>query len=178
MFNIESKIRRTAHEFDYAEPPAGHEAVFRSKLRAQSRKGIGFYLRQSFLLKVAALFFIGVSIPVIYYLVADYSNTEPYPIELTETQSFYNQLADQKLAELQQLAKANPSAAETVKVAKKEMDTLNSETELLKQQYLSSGKDQRVFDAFVFNLKSTVNLLETLLANAQPIPLSATGIKH
>jgi hypothetical protein len=58
------------------------------------------------------------------------------------------------------------------------MDTLNSETELLKQQYLSSGKDQRVFDAFVFNLKSTVNLLETLLANAQPIPLSATGIKH
>lgn len=177
MFNIESKIRRSAADFDYAEPPLGHELLFRSKLRAQSRKGLRHFLRQSFLLKVAALFFIGLSIPGIYYLVNSNSGLKALPSELTETQSFYNQLADQKLAELQQLAKTNPSAAETVKVAQKEMDTLKSETELLKQQYLTSGKDQRVFDAFVFNLKSTVNLLETLLANSQAIPLTATHIK-
>jgi hypothetical protein len=176
MFNIESKIRRSVNEFDFAEPPIGHEALFKSKLRKQSGKSLSSFLRQSFLLKVAAIFLLGISIPGVYFLFSESKPASQLPQELSDARMFYYKIADQKLIELEQLAESTPSADETVKVAHNEVKKLKSESNLLQKQYLASGNDQRVFDAFLYNLKSTVNLLETLLSQARQMHVSNSGI--
>ncbi len=168
MFNIEHKIKKSASDFDFAEPPVRHEAIFRHKLRKQADHSPLRWMRPLLKLKIAAILLVALSIPGFYMYYSGTSDAKQVSAsELTETNAYYEQITQQKLAELEQIAAKHPSTKQNTVVATNEIKKLRDESARLNREYVSSHNDQRVFNALVYNFKSTVRLLETLITQTR-----------
>ncbi len=169
MDKLENLVRNKRQEFDQAEPPDGHFERFQYKLADASHRGKrGINLRT--ILRVAAviLIIVAVSFSVNYFnllpdaLVKE-STASELPSELKDVEVYYTSLTGEKLQQIEHLSTSKEETERIRKQAMLEVDQLESSTRELQQEYIASGKNERVLDAIVNNYRIISSLLDHII---------------
>lgn len=169
MDKLENLVRNKRQEFDQAEPPDGHFERFQYKLADtghRRKRGINFRT----ILRIAAvvLIIVAVSFSVNYFnllpdaLVKE-STASELPPELKDVEVYYSSLTGEKLQQIEHLSNSKEEAERIRKQAMNEVNELESTTLELQQEYVSSGKNERVLDAIVNNYRIISNLLDHII---------------
>ncbi len=169
MEKLENLIRNKRQEFDQAEPSEGHFERFLMKLPDfnHPRKTV---FRMKTLLRVAAviLIIVAVSFSVNYFnLLPDAlvkgSTAGELPPELKDVEVYYTSLTGEKLQQIDELATSREEADRIRKQAMQEVSELKNSNTELQQEYVASGKNERVLDAIVNNYRIISNLLDHII---------------
>ena len=170
MSVLEEKIRKNKELFDAAEPPEGHFERFREKLdiiEGEEIKPIRLWYRGK-ALKIAALFIALMSVSLVLFLVysgdsGKHIAANALPEELQEVKSYYNDLADRKMDQINQCAMEAENPEAIITMAKDEIDALDNNTISLEGDLQQNGENERVKNALIVNYKTKSDLLDNIL---------------
>jgi hypothetical protein len=169
MDKLENLVRNKRQEFDQAEPSEGHFEKFQSRLGELNhpRKN-KIQLRTILRIAAVILIIIAVSFSVNYFnLLPDTflkeSAASELPPELKDVEIYYTSLTGEKLNQIEELASSKDEAERIRKQALQEVTEIESSNTQLQQEYVASGKNERVLDAIVNNYRIISNLLDHII---------------
>ena len=169
MDKLENLVRNKRQEFDQSEPPDGHFERFQYKLADAGHRGKrGINLRTILRIAAVILIIVAVSFSVNYFnllpdaLVKE-STASELPPELKDVEVYYTSLTGEKLQQIEQLSDSKEEADRIRKQAMHEVNELESSTLELQQEYIASGKNERVLDAIVNNYRIISSLLDHII---------------
>lgn len=168
MKKLEDNIRKNRDLFDDTEPRTGHFERFSEKLdTAGIKKEIPVILRFSFIWRAAAAVLILVTVSVLYNQIESIglrqaSHSNELPAELIEAGNYYANLNREKIDKLSEITSNNPDSKEVVSIVLKEAESLDQNSEELKEKYLET-KDDRVIDAIITNYRALSDLLDHII---------------
>ena len=169
MEKLENLVRNKRQEFDQDEPSEGHFEKFQSKLEELSHPGkTKIQLRTILRIAAVILIIIAVSFSVNYFnLLPDTflkeSAASELPAELKDVEIYYSSLTGEKLNQIEELASSKGEAERIRKQALQEVTEIESSNTQLQQEYVASGKNERVLDAIVNNYRIITNLLDHII---------------
>ncbi|MFD0861649.1 hypothetical protein ACFQ1M_05490 [Sungkyunkwania multivorans] len=168
--HIETLFERLDGQFDTAEPRIGHQQRFLEKLHAGHESSV-VSNKQSFNwwkpLAIAASFalvlgfFIGKSVLQPTNELADISP------QLQETQFFFSSLIETELKKVK--LEENDDNREIIADALDQLNKLEVDYEILKQELLENGDDKRLVHAMITNFQNRITLLENVLQRIEAV---------
>lgn len=160
-------------DFDIAEPAAGHQERFLSKLKSKpADKQWGGKLRMLWnpLFAVAASFLILFMVAGSFMgsgLLTQQGDLAGVSPELRETHEFYTNLIKSELARVNEVK--TPETEAIAEDAFRQLEILDLEYEKLKKDLKTSGQDKRVVFAMVSNLQQRIDVLNNVLIHIENI---------
>lgn len=170
MEKLENLVRNKRQEFDQAEPSEGHFERFQAKLAELNHpRHTKIQLRNILRIAAVILIMVAVSFSVNYFNLLPESllresTASELPPELKDVEVYYTSLTGEKLQQIQELASSEDEAARIRKQAMSEVNELESSNSQLQQEYVASGKNERVLDAIVNNYRIITNLLDHIIS--------------
>ena len=169
MDKFENMVRDKRQELDQAEPSEGHFERFQIKLRKINHPGKRFIPLKTFL-RVAAVILVIIAISfTIEYLdlipnpLLKGSAANELPPELKDVELYYTSLTGEKLNQIEDLASSEEEAKRLREKALTEVNELEDSNSQLQQEYVESGKNERVLDAIVNNYRIISSLLDHII---------------
>jgi len=168
--NLDKLFQNLENEFDIEMPNLNHQQRFLDKLNNQDKTGVLPFTKLSYwkpfisiaasVVLLVALFF-GTQQEV---SAKDLASVSP---EMAQTQNFFTSVISNELAKLEN--ETTPETEILVKDAMKQIEALESEYELLKQDLSESGEDSRVIYAMISNFQNRIDLLQNVLQKIEEI---------
>ncbi|APG59394.1 hypothetical protein [Christiangramia salexigens] len=158
--------------FDNEEPSTGHRSRFEAKIgkRKQPLKTNG-RLKQLWLpfSGIAAILLISLIIFGELFQPGLRSNSDLAGIspEMRQTQEFYSSLIKREMNAID--AEKTPETKALVKDALEQLEKLENEYENLREDLVTSGKDNRVIHAMIQNFQQRIDLLTSVLRQIEEI---------
>ncbi|MBP6978109.1 MAG: hypothetical protein PHD61_03575 [Bacteroidales bacterium] len=169
MDKLEHLVRNKRQEFDHAEPPEDHVERFLMKLQEfhHPRKKPA-YLNNIWRVAAVVLIIIAASFTINYFNLIPRSvmkgtAASELPPELKDVEVYYTTLTGEKLQQIESLTTSKEEAERIRKQALSEVDELESSNLQLQQEYVASGKNERVMDAIVNNYRIITSLLDHII---------------
>jgi septal ring factor EnvC (AmiA/AmiB activator) len=150
-------------QFDHEEPNKGHESRFLEKLEANTDnkneiKSKSFW--KPFLVIAASI--------VICFIVFNTFNTSEEKLdlasvspELSEAREFFTATITEELKKLD--AERSPLTENIIYEAERQLKTLETDYDALKNDLIESGNDKRVIYAMISNFQNRIEILENIL---------------
>lgn len=173
MSTIDEIVKNNRSNFDFEEPDDGHLERFLTKLEQKQSKPVRPAHKLIKVLKVAALALILLTAGATSWFLLMQSKqvhsaeTSELPAELKQVDQYYTQLADQKLLEIDALAKENQVDKTTVDQATNQVTVLLEISKSLIAQYMNLNKDERVFQAIIRNYMLMVSGLDMIVEQVE-----------
>jgi len=173
MSTIDEIVKNNRSNFDFEEPDDGHLERFLTKLEQKQSKPVRLAHKLIKVLKVAALALILLTAGATSWFLLMHSKqvhsaeTSELPAELKQVDQYYTQLADQKLLEIDALAKENQVDKTTVDQATNQVTVLLEISKSLIAQYMNLNKDERVFQAIIRNYMLMVSGLDMIVEQVE-----------
>lgn len=168
---IDQLFNRLKGELDIALPSTKHSARFKTKLEAQEKvlsstssskiQWMGPLLVAASLLLVAGIIFNFLATPNVPSDLADVSP------EMQETQDFFINTIERELFEIKD--KSTPENKQMVEDAIHQLEILESDYNLLKNDLSESGEDKRVIYAMIDNFQNRIDLLQSVVEQMKAI---------
>ena len=168
MSIIEEKIKKNAKLFNTKEPSELHLERFQSKLarlHSEEEKKKVFKLNYS-MMKFVASITILVAISLVMFRYGNFGKTlqaADLGAEYMEVEDYYASLSDEKLAQIDALVGADEDAKVLKEKAFRKITRLEENNESLKEEYIESNKDERVFGAVVTNYRLLTRALDKVI---------------
>ncbi len=176
MFDLEKNIKDNLAYFNEKEPDQGHRDRFASRLteNLQPTKRINLSLFSK--IAAAILLIIATS-----YFVFDSINSSSerdnlfitqieYSDELTNIQSYYDELSQTALLQFDEFAPNEEQALLLKKKAKKKMDNLDANLAMIEKEYVKNPQCEKLKEAIITNKKMKVEIVNNMIdqmGNAQ-----------
>ncbi|MCP4551137.1 MAG: hypothetical protein GY834_03635 [Bacteroidetes bacterium] len=179
MSIIEQKINKNKALFDVNDPIQGHSDRFRARLNKTHRKPVkhqkNWFPKP---MKIAASIIVLMAVSFAFYTYNN-GNVGLFASEttdkLTEVEDYYSSLTKQKLVEIDELSAGDEDAFALKENALKNVETMDIQTTQLKQDYLDSNKDTRVFGAIVSNYRLLASALDKVIENLNDVQDKKSG---
>ncbi len=168
--NLDKLFQNLENEFDIEVPNLNHQQRFLDKLNKQDKFAISTITKRRYwkpflsiaasVVLLVALFF-GTQQEV---SAKDLASVSP---EMAQTQNFFTSAISNELAKLE--SESTPETEILVQDALKQIETLEANYELLKQDLSDSGDDSRVIYAMISNFQNRIDLLQNVLQKIEEI---------
>jgi hypothetical protein len=165
MTTLEDKIKKNREHYDVHEPDEGHFDRFAVKLDEQfhQKKKIKTF---SFA-RIAAGIIIVAGIAGIMFLQfkdnAASGSADPLNDELVLVADHYDRLADQRLQEISNCAASDEEAVKLNEMARIQLDELDKDASILKEELAKNTSNERVFGALVTNYRTRIKILDNII---------------
>jgi len=168
--NIDKLFENLNNEFDVEIPNLGHQQRFLDKLNNQDKIVAAETPGRNLWKPIIS---IAASLVLMFALffgtqqeasAKDLASVSP---EMAETQNFFTATISNELAKLNN--ETSPETKILVDDALKQIETLESEYELLKTDLTESGDDKRVIYAMISNFQNRIDLLQKVLQKIEEI---------
>lgn len=169
MKTLKDFIEENREAFEQDLPDPEHELRFHTKLRDYSNyREFNRYAAIGRWFKIAAAILILVSFSMAAWVIflkppVNINHTSASMDEIQEIEHYYASLSEEKLRKISSLAVSNPENKELSAMVAGHVEELKHEAELLKQEYTSSGRNERLLDAFRNSYKVINGLLDHVL---------------
>ncbi len=169
MEKLENLVRNKRQEFDQAEPSGDHLERFGKKLlELHNPRRRPIYLQNIWRLAAIILIIMTVSFAINYFNLIPSSmirgtTANELPPELKDVDMYYSALTGEKLQQIESLATSREEAESIRKKALIEVNELENSNSQLQQEYIESGKNERVMDAIVNNYRIITSLLDHII---------------
>jgi len=163
--NIDNLFERLQHDFDVEEPNANHNKRFLEKLNNHNNLQIDNAIQKinwwKPLMGIAAS--IALIITLFIGLQNDTSSKDLASVspEMAETENFFTSTIALELSEIEK--ESSPETQLLIKDTMIQMQTLEEQYELLKEDLKESGDDKRVIYAMISNFQKRIDLLQNTL---------------
>jgi hypothetical protein len=167
MSVLEEKIKKNREHYDVHEPDTGHADRFGSRLDAEFHANEGGKRRRLSILRYAAGFLLIASLATI--LLIQYSGNSstlkasPMNDELALVVDHYDRLADQKLGEISNCVESEEEAAKVDQIARDQIEKLEADASILKEELDKDAANQRVYGALVNNYRTRIKILDNII---------------
>jgi len=167
--NLQELFHQIKDDFNVEEPSINHQEKFLDKLNSQ-HKGVEKKSNRSLWKPVLS---IAASIILLVALVfgnqpsnelKDLASISP---EMAETQDFFTSTIEAELNKIQN--ESSPETKSLIEDALNQMQVLETNYEVLKQDLSESGNDKRVIYAMISNFQNRIELLENVLVHIEQI---------
>lgn len=167
MSILEEKIKKNREHYDVHEPDAGHFDRFTSKLDEEFHAKEGKKLNRISIIRYAAgILIIGAVAAILLFQYAGNSSTllaNPMDDELAMVTDHYNRLADQKLDEISNCVESDEEAVKINEMAKAQIDQLESDAGILKEELDKDASNSRVYGALINNYRTRIKILDNII---------------
>ena len=167
---IDTLFENLNNDFDIEVPNLGHQQRFLDKLNNKgdiASPGIPKRSLWKPILSVAASLVLMFALFFGTQQEANAKDLASISPEMAETQNFFTATISDELARLND--ETSPETKILVDDALKQMETLETEYELLKKDLTESGDDKRVVYAMISNFQNRIDLLQNVLQNIEEI---------
>lgn len=164
MSILEDKIKKNKGQYDVHEPAEGHADRFAEKLDAMFHEDKS--RRPKTFLRYAATIIVLAGITAIMFFMFNGQNTlqaDPMSDELAMVSEHYNRLADKKLQEISTCTQSDEEAQKLDEMARKQLESLESDAGELKQELAKDGSNERVYGALVNNYRTRIKILDNII---------------
>ena len=165
MSVLEDKIKKNRQHYDVHDPKDGHINRFTSKLDAE------FHINEKRtrmpLWRIAAVIVLLVSLSGI--LIFQYSNNSSTAManamndELVQVIDHYDRLTDQKLNNINNCAASDEEAARIDEMARMQLEQLEQDAGVLKEELNKDESNDRVYGALVNNYRTRIKILDNII---------------
>ena len=165
MTTLEDKIKKNREHYDVHEPDDGHIDRFSAKLDEQ------FHQKKKFkpfsFTRIAAGIIIIAGIAGIMFLqfkgdVAS-GSADPVNDELVLVADHYDRLADQRLQEISNCAASDEETVKINEMARIQLEELDKDASILKEELARNTSNERVFGALVTNYRTRIKILDNII---------------
>ena len=167
MSVLEEKIKKNREHYDVHEPDAGHIDRFTSKLEAELHADEGRKVSRISIFRYAAgILLIGSIAAVLLVQYAGNSSTlkaSPMDDELALVMDHYDRLADQKLGEISNCVETDEEAAKVDEMARTQIDKLEVDASVLKEELNKDASNERVYGALINNYRTRIKILDNII---------------
>ena len=171
MSVLEDKIKKNRELFDVEEPSEGHFERFRQKLEGSLQEEIPRRMRfmpGKMTLRIAAIILTIIAISsVIYFLNPIEQNNQlsanTLPVELQEAKMYYNNIAQEKMQQIDRCTNNEEQATEIRHDAIQQLQQLDSNTTKLEQDLIQNQNNQQIKNALIINYKTKADLMNEIL---------------
>ena len=161
MKELEKIIKSRREEFDYADPPAGHEERFLEKLNSGNKKSYMF-------LRIAAVFLAAAFISAASYIFLGLNNEEnnmnAFSTEIKETIYYYNTLNHEKESRI--MAMPMEDKKEKIRI-QDDLKKYEEQYDQLINDLRRFPNDPRVINAIIEYHRSKSEMLEHIIYQLQ-----------
>ena len=165
MTTLEDKIKKNREHYDVHEPDDGHFDRFAAKLDEQFHQKKK--LKPFSFIRIAAGIIIVAGIAGIMFLQfrgdAASGSTDPLNDELVLVADHYDRLTDQRLQEISNCAASDEEAAKINEMARIQLDELDKDASILKEELAKNTSNERVFGALVTNYRTRIKILDNII---------------
>ncbi|NQT76662.1 MAG: hypothetical protein HQ565_03035 [Bacteroidetes bacterium] len=165
MTTLEDKIKKNREHYDVHEPDEGHSNRFAAKLDAQFHQEKKF--KPFSFMRIAAGIIIIAGIAGIMFLQfkgdTASGSADPVKDELVLVADHYDRMADQKLQEISNCAASDEEAIKINEMARAQLDELDKDAGILKEELARNTSNERVFGALVTNYRTRIKILDNII---------------
>jgi hypothetical protein len=163
MTTLENKIKKNREHYDVHEPDEGHFNRFAAKLDEQFHQQKK--LKPFSFARIAAAIIIVAGIAGIMFLQFkdNAASADPVNDELALVADHYDRLADQKLQEISNCAASDEEAVKINEMARIQLDELDKDASILKEELAKNTSNERVFGALVTNYRTRIKILDNII---------------
>jgi hypothetical protein len=171
MANLEKFVKDHLDEFDSHEPEPGHFKRFENRLNAkQVAKPVANTRLQ--ILKIAALIIILITVSVFVFDFATREIRERFevaeqgselPAEIREAVQYYDNQANNRMADLYQLAANHVGAKALSASALQDIQNLDAATDELMRSLAGNPGNEKILDAIIRNQRMKETMLNTII---------------
>ena len=168
--NLDKLFENLKNDFDIENPNLNHQQRFLDKLKNQNKNAVPNTAKRSYwkpLISIAASVVLLVALFFGTQQEASAKDLASVSPEMAQTQNFFTSTISKELAKLDE--ESTPETAILVQDALKQIEILESKYELLKEDLLESGDDNRVIYAMISNFQSRIDLLQNVLQKIEEI---------
>ncbi len=168
--NIDKLFENLNNDFDIEVPNLGHQQRFLDKLNSEDKIASAGSPKRSLwkpIISVAASLVLMFALFFGTQQEASAKDLASISPEMAETQNFFTTAISYELAKLNN--ETSPETKILVDDALKQIETLESEYELLKEDLTESGDDKRVIYAMISNFQNRIDLLQNVLQKIEEI---------
>ncbi|GGI57762.1 hypothetical protein [Winogradskyella haliclonae] len=161
--NFDNLFEKLQGQFDHEEPNNGHETRFLEKLQAQKdvKKGNGFNSTWKPFLAIAASILICLSVFSGLNNSNDVTDLASVSPELSEAQDFFTATITEELKKLD--AERSPLTEHIIYEAERQLNTLEDDYIILKNELKQTGNDERIIYAMISNFQDRIDILKNIL---------------
>ncbi len=165
MSILEDKIRKNREHYDVHEPAQGHLERFTAKLDAGFHAGEQGKRRISWRYAAGIMILAVVSGLLIYQFSRNTPtvNASPVSDELSQVVEYYDRLSGQRLEQIAGCAANDEEAARISGMAEAQLEKLEVEADVLKDELDRNASDERVYGALVTNYRTRIKILDNIL---------------
>lgn len=163
---IEKLFERFEGEFDIHETPDGHQRRFLSKLNAprKSSQTFNWWKPMAIAASFIILFGLGFNFFKGANRSAELASVSP---EMEEAQTFFVTTINNEIEKLNGLNR--PETKAIIEDALSQLEALENNYELLKEDLAESGDDKRVIYAMIRNFQSRISILEQVISTIEEV---------
>lgn len=175
MIDIEKKIEDNLPYFNDQDPDQGHRDRFAARLTPVSSKKRRINILT--ISKIAAVVVLLISVSYIFLkpnaLITPevfYVTQIEYPFDMVEVQTYYDNLSNTRLEEIDDLAQNENEAIRLKKMAQKKMEKLDANLSMIEKEYMKNPQSEELKEAIISNKKmkaEVVNNIVEQMNNAQ-----------
>ena len=165
MSILEEKIRKNRKQYDVHEPGEGHVERFTRKLDEEFHADKPHSRRLIWRVAAAILVLVSVSGMLLYQYTGNSSSAMAGAVndELSLVADHYDRLAAQKLDDINNCAGSDEEAAKIDSMAKAQLDQLEKDASLLKEELDRDESNDRVYGALVTNYRTRIKILDNII---------------
>jgi hypothetical protein len=168
MKRFEDKIRQARPDFDTREPDKDHLARFILKLEKDQsaylkRRTPWYYTRAA----AAVIILFAASFVVFNYYQQRTAEPEvreiSYSSGIDEVMTYYDNLSQEKLAEIKNKAEGNENAGELVQFAYAKVDDIDSRLAAIEKEYMKNPDNEMLKAALINNRRKKAEIMQNIL---------------
>jgi hypothetical protein len=165
MSILEDKIRKNREHYDVHEPGQGHLERFTSRLDAEFHAAERKPLRIAWRKAAAFILLAAVTGLLIYQFAQNTAtvNASPMDDELSQVAEYYNRLSEQRINSIRGCAATDEEAAKVSLMAESQLEKLEKEAVVLKEELNENSSDDRVYGALVNNYRTRIKILDNII---------------
>lgn len=158
-------------DFNIEEPKLGHQQRFLNKLNSRKEstieepKSVRKLWRP--LIGIAASIVLLISVFVGFQQDNNSKDLASVSPEMASTQNFFSNVIAEELSKLE--TETSPETQKLIKDALTQMEILEKQYELLKQDLSESGEDKRVIYAMITNFQNRIDVLQNVLQQIEDV---------
>ncbi|MDZ7612796.1 MAG: DUF4179 domain-containing protein [Flavobacteriaceae bacterium] len=166
--NFEDFIEKNRELFDVQEPEAGHFERFKEKLEAvKPVQGKGRLISLLPWLMAAASVLLLITISFAAINGKKGSELADISPEMKETQGFFESTIVKEMASIQKIK--TPENEKIIEDGLQQMNKLEVNYEILKQELKLSGQDKRVIYAMISNFQQRIEILQNIMLQLEEL---------
>lgn len=168
--NLDKLFENLKNDFDTEVPELGHQMRFLDKLNNKDNIAFGSVPKRGLwkpIIGIAASLVLMVALFFGTQQEASAKDLASISPEMAETQNFFTATISDELAKLNN--ETSPETKVLVDDALKQLETLETEYEKLKEDLSESGDDKRVIYAMISNFQNRIDLLQNVLQKIDEI---------